>query len=121
MGKEVDKNLRKPYIMSEEEINMLVNGILSFGHNETHSRIKSRAETAMVAGDNFVDETLMDMYETVLSRARVSEDDMVKSAMYCLTRILRSVAHEARKYYRNKSESHRFLHLATCNKDFVEF
>ena len=109
---------RKPYILKEEEIEILLNGIIEFGIDETYERMKYRALAGMKQSAD-VDEILMDQADTVLKRARnLSTDDesgaeLLKS-LYQLSAMLRMLAHEIyREYLKTDQErdNKRFLRL----------
>lgn len=115
---------RESYIMPEEEIEILINGIIEHGDEETYSRMRDKTLFIIDKKDD-VDEMLMDMHETVLIRARevVVENEgnqELQKILYQLASILRILAHEIyRTYIRNGSsrDSERFLRLVSFNKD----
>lgn len=106
--------IRKPYTLKEEELKHLVDGIKNHGVEETQEQMRQRVLLAMAYDPN-MDESLMDMYDSVLKRARspvVGEED--KKILYTLSSMLRILAHEAHRTYikaGKEKDNTRFLHL----------
>jgi hypothetical protein len=115
---------RKPYTLSEEEIEVLIDGIMKHGDEATYMQMKYKTLISMDKKDD-LDEMLMDMHETILARARKSStenkiDKELRKILYQLASMLRILAHEIyREYIKNgkSRDSERFLRLVSLNKD----
>jgi len=115
---------RKPYILKEEEIDTLVQGISEHGDEETYIKMRDKSLIAM-SGTDDVDEMLMDMYETMLARSRSASDEdetgkELKKILYQLTSMFRILAHDINREYRKlgkERNGERFLRLVSYNKE----
>jgi len=109
---------RTPYILKEEELEILLNGITTRGADETYKAMKNRTFMAIQQIDD-ADEILMDQYDTVLKKARnlnVENEDSEKlqKILYHLASILRILAHEIYREYLKagkERDNERFLRL----------
>ena len=108
---------RAPYILKEEELTILVDGLILRGAQETYDAMFAKVEFAM-QNDEYMDEMLMDMHETVLKKARALEeetdfDESFQDALYQVASLLRILAHDIHLRYAKigKEKGHqRFLH-----------
>lgn len=116
---------RKKYKMKEEEIQMLVGGIMSNGPEETYNRMRAKAFMVLDEKPN-VDQIFLDMSETLLEKARGENEDNAEetSPLFIiynsLSFMLRKIGHEIyRKYIKKgvKRNDKRFLRLVSYNKD----
>ena len=115
---------RKPYMLKEEEIEVLVSGMMEHGVQATYDRMFDRAIKTMKVTDD-MDEMLMDMHDTVLIRARdfVVENDNdkeLRKTLYQLANMLRTLGHEV--YYKyikagKERDNDRFLRLVVSNAE----
>lgn len=116
--------MRKPYILKRQEVEHLLMGLTTHGRDETHTRMMAKATEAMKK-DEFLDEKFMDMYDTLLKRARhlePSDEDEKKlqEAYYTLASMLRNIAHRVYYTYIKQGkardlENERFLRLVVNN------
>ena len=116
--------VRSPYIMKVEEIQILVTGLLEHGPEETYNKMRAKAFLSMDA-KNDVDETFLDMSETLSRKAKEeldndSDEDPSLSNIYStLSFMLKRLAHEVhRKYIKkgDKRDNSRFLRLISYNE-----
>lgn len=115
---------RKPYTLPEQEIEILISGLMEHGDEETYNRMRDKTLSVIDKKDD-LDEMLMDMYETMITRARESvveneKDKELQNILYQLASILRILAHELyRTYIKNGKgrDNERFIRLASFNKD----
>jgi len=109
---------RTPYILKTDEIDTLLNGMITHGEEETYDKMRDKALFAMGKTKD-IDELFMDMHEGMLKRARKYDDtEEAKAVFYALSAMLRRIAHEVnRKYIRDGKEdsSPRFLRLVADN------
>jgi len=115
---------RKPYILKEEEIDTLVQGIVEHGDEETYAKMRDKSLVAM-RNVKDMDEMLIDMYETMLERARSANDEdqtdkELKKILYQLASMFRILAHDINREYRKLGQERngeRFLRLVSYNKE----
>lgn len=110
--------MRTPYILKEQEMEMLLNGMAKYGADKTYEVMKKRSLASMEDVTD-TDEVLMDQYESVLKRAREltveSDDDKeLQNSLYQLSSLLRVLAHEVYREYLKidkERDNERFLRL----------
>ena len=120
--------MRTPYVLQEAEVQTLLHGIINHGPKETYDKMKEKAITAM-SNDVYVDEMFLDMYETILKRARElhqnekdSDEGELQLVLYQLSSMLRTIAHDVYRMYIKKGKnknSPKFLRLISFNKDIL--
>lgn len=116
--------MREPYHLTEEEIQILLQGVVLYGLDETFKRMQEKTMSALTQVD-FLDDMIMDMHEAMLKRARefdTSDEDgqVIQEQLYQLASMLRFSAHDAHRFllsHGKASETGRFLKLVSCNKD----
>jgi hypothetical protein len=112
--------MRERYVMSEDEIKIMLQGLKAYGPDETYKRIQERTFSSMINTDS-IDDMIMDMYETMLKEARKCEDGKeLKLDLYQLASMLRFSAHDANRFlssHGKASKSSRFLKIASYNED----
>lgn len=98
-----------------------MSGMINLGEKETYAKMKERMLAAKEQNQE-ADEICMDMYESMLQRARsfVSDENDksmldIKQTLYQLASMLRTLAHEMHRLYSKKDESGRFLEIASNN------
>jgi hypothetical protein len=117
---------REPYIINTEEIQSLINGLLSWGPEETYVKIRAKMIFDM-ENKNDIDEMALDMSETLLKKGReelkqeTEDNPSLANVYYTLSSILRRLAHEIHWRYINKKgdsrSNDRFLRLVSNNTD----
>lgn len=117
--------MHKKYIMKEEEIQILIAGLITNGPEDTCNRMRARAFISMDQKDN-IDEIFLDMSEIFSKRAlddieNNSDNDPSISNIYStLSFMLKKLAHEVyRKYIKkgDKRDNSRFLRLVSYNEN----
>jgi len=116
--------MRKPYVIKSNEIDTLLVGLASHGKQETFERMLDKALKS-IDKDSEMDDKFLDMYETLLKRARMveaqdPEDVQLQVALYTLASLLRSVAQKVYMAYLKKGEERdnpRFIRLVSYNKE----
>lgn len=117
--------MRKKYKMRQEEISILVSGMISHGALEIYNIMKAKSFFSMDEKED-VDEMLIDMSETMLELGREHdneiEDTIVsRNIFYTLSFILRKIGHEVNIKYNksntNRKSSDRFLKLVYINDE----
>jgi len=110
---------RHKYVLSEEEIRTLMSGIISLGAKDTYAKMLERMLVAKEQGQE-ADELCMDMYESMLQRARVfgeGRDDKdtleIKQTLYQLSTMFRTLAHDLHRLCPSKTGSGRFLEIVS--------
>jgi hypothetical protein len=121
----------RKYVLSEEEIRSLLSGIVQIGPKETYEKMKERMLAAREhEGMQDVDEMCMDMYDSMLIRARsfgCDDDDKegqdIRATLFQIASMLRTLAHELhRTCYKNKPiNTKRFLELVSHNQGNYTF
>lgn len=112
------------YIMKEEEIQILLTGLIVNGVEDTYDRMKAKALMMMDQKPD-VDEILLDMSETLYKKVQneltnENKDLSIINAYNTLSFILKRLAHKVYRKYNRKGEqrdNNRFLRLISCNKD----
>ena len=107
-----------PYILKEDELEILLDGIVTRGVDETYEAMKARSLGAAQKIPD-ADEILMDQADTVLKRARNleiknEEDEELLKTLYKLHGVLRILSHEIyREYLKTDKErdNERFIRL----------
>ncbi len=115
---------RKPYVLKNDEIETLIKGIMEYGDEETYARMLNKSLVTMQNIED-MDEMLMDMYETMLEKARSTKDEDKSSKelrliYYQLASMFRILAHQIQREYIKKGQNkqgERFLRLVSYNKD----
>ena len=113
--------MRKRYNTRQEEIDTLVNAIISHGAEGAYNVIKTKA-LFLSDSKKDVDEMLLDMSEDMLKvgRDQLEQEDNVFSTniYYTLSFLLRKIAHEIHRMGEKKeSEDSRFLRLVWVNDE----
>lgn len=116
---------RNKYVLKEQEVDTLVQGILSRGEEDTYASMRAKClMTAETIED--MDEMLMDMHESMLEKAREIEaetenDDELKTMFYRIASMFRILAHDINLRYKKsgitKNKSSRILQLVSFNKN----
>lgn len=112
------------YIMKEEEIQILLTGLIVNGVEDTYDRMKVKALMMMDQKPD-VDEILLDMSETLHKKvqnelANENKDLSIINAYNTLSFMLKRLAHKVYRKYNREGEqrdNNRFLRLISCNKD----
>ena len=116
---------RKRYVLKSNEIDVIINGLIESGPNETYNKMKNKAILSMEKIKD-LDEMFMDMSEDFLNRAREEPKDegekKLQEIYYTLNTMLRKLAHEVHLFYKKakdkkRTSSNRFLKLIVNNKD----
>lgn len=115
---------RNAYIMKIEEIQMLVEGFIFNGPEDTYNRMRAKAFMSMDQ-KNDIDEVFLDMSESLAKKAKEDidsdndENPSLSNIYSTLAFMLRRLAHEVYRKYIEKGEKRdnsRFLRLVSCNE-----
>lgn len=115
--------MREKYILSEKEIESLLEGYASVGPDAMYEKLKVRAMANIKSRDD-IDELLLDQAESMLKRGRdiMPEDTDNKETVvvdcYSVYFIMRKLAHQIYREYEKmgkKRNSNRFLRLVVNN------
>lgn len=115
--------MRQPYVLKTEEVDTLLNGLISNGADETYERMRDKAFNVSEQRLD-MDDVFLDMYECMIERARevdINNQDGQELAqhMYTLAAMMRNIAHQLYRAYNRSGDARdneRFLRLAINNK-----
>lgn len=115
--------MREKYILSEKEIESLLEGYVTVGPAAMYEKLKTRAMANIDSRDD-IDELLLDQSEAILKRGRetVPEDvdnkKEIVSHCYSIYFIMKRLAHQIYREYKKmgkERKSDRFLRLVIDN------
>lgn len=114
--------MRKPYVLRSSEVEILLSGLTTHGHEETYKRMRDKAFMSMSSRED-MDEVFLDMYEGMIKKARAldvssEEEALLAQDMYAIASMMRNVAHQVYRAYTRAGEERdndRFLRLVVDN------